>query len=192
MKTTGLGYIFDGRYDCKGEVGLMERYNYLKNGNMQQIDLTFGVDTTGKPLIPSYAELSMGFRPLSDKVETDIRVDIEKFVKSNKAYFSYLPSIALIVNGRFTFNYETGEFVPAKSDIRLYLPKIIRTDLGVTNTKGGSEPGILCEVVVRNGIGINSISIDEKVYDSYMANILKHISGVNTKDRVSYLVSRLL
>lgn len=193
MQTTGKGYIFDARYDIFNHTGLVESYKMMINKGVQNVDLTFAIDSLGKPLRPSYIDIGEGFKSVSSKIGDgdDVEEVVTKFVKSNKACIANLEDTALIVSGRFAFNFSTNEFLPDKSHFDLYLPKSVSTELGVTNTKGEPEPGILCEIV-RKDSGLNTFLINDKVYDSYINNVLKYIRGDNTKTRVSYMVSRVV
>jgi hypothetical protein len=191
MQTTSIGYVFDARKDVLKQIGLLENYKLVFNKGVQYVFLTFSIDSTGKPLIPSFIDIGEGFRPLTQKIEdNDVENSMLKFARSNKPTISTLNSTAMIVEGKFAFDRETGEFLPENALINLYIPKVCRDDLGITNTKGEAEPGILCEVV-RKTEGLNTFVVDSKIYDSYINNILKYIRGDNTKDRVSFLVSRV-
>ena len=191
MLNNALGYIFEGRYDVFKHIALMESYKVMNYDGNVNVFVTFAVDSLGNFITPSFMDAE-GLKPLSDKI-TNERTEqdaVELFVKSNKPTLAPLSQIAIIVDAKFSFNATTGEYNADNSNIRLFIPKVVKDNVGIFNQYGTSEPGIVCDEV-KSVEGLNIFKVDEKIYQGYINKVLQFVREKEIKTRVSYLISRL-
>ena len=191
MLNNALGYIFEGRYDVFKHIALMESYKVMNYDGNVNVFVTFAVDSLGNFITPSFMDAE-GLKPLSDKI-TNERTEkdaVELFVKSNKPTLAPLSQIAIIVDAKFSFNAVTGEYNADNSNIRLFIPKVVKDNVGIFNQYGTSEPGIVCDEV-KSVEGLNIFKVDEKIYQGYINKVLQFVREKEIKTRVSYLISRL-
>lgn len=188
MVVSSLGYIFNCRYDCRGSLGIMENFKVEIRGTEHIVSLTCTVDTFGNILIPAYMDLSSGLRPISDLVisEDTLYDDIDKFVRSRKAYFGKLGDFAMIAVAQLHFDIDTGAFLPNNSSVVFYVPKVVSR--GMEN--GTEFPTLICDRV-SDSCGLNTFEINKPVLDAYKANFIKGISKESTESRCYFLASRL-
>lgn len=190
MITDARGYIFEARRDVLGNYGLMESYKLMEYKGMHNVFLTFAIDNAGKPICPSYMDIGEGFKSLKEKiVDDDVKTAMEKYVKSNKPTIANLKDVGVIVDGKFSFDLETGVFKPETSNFDLYSPVSILDNI-FRNASYDLEPGICCEKLSTKK-ELNSLPMDINLYNSYITNILKYVRKDTTIDRVSFLVNRV-
>ena len=184
-----LGYIFEGRKDIKGNIGIMESYDIAFSGDVQQVSIILATDIKGNPLIPAYNDASLGFRPLVEMLNDAEPSDatVYRFTRSNKPYFGVLGAFAMLCEVKIKFNRETGEVID-EPVIYFYAPKNVIPSLQVLN--GKSVPAINCDRLSVSS-GLNTIKMHEKLLDAYKLNVLKVITQEVTTSKDVYLLSRL-
>lgn len=188
MITNHLGYIFEGRKDVKGNIGVMESYDIAFSGDVQQVTITLSTDIKGNPLIPAYSDSSLGFRPLTEMFNDAETSDatIYRFTKSNKPYFGVLGTFVMLCEIKVKFNKETGE-VLEEPTVFFYAPKNAIDSMKVIN--GKDVPAINCDRLSVSS-GLNTIEINDKLLEAYKVNVLKAITQKNTTSRDVYLLAR--
>ena len=124
MVVSHLGYLFEGRKDMKGNIGIMENYNILFSGDTQQVSVVLATDIKGNPLIPAYNDASLGFRPLVEMLSDGESHDktMYRYTKSNKPYFGVLGAFSMLCDLKIKFDRNTGELLE-EPVIHFYAPK---------------------------------------------------------------------
>lgn len=182
MLTVGnLGYIFETKIDEKNISGIKESYSFTDDieTNIRRIDALFSVDVDGNILNPSYYDRALGFVPMT------LDMDMEKFIRSNRAVYSLLPSTYLIVKVNAKVSLSTREWVDTSID--LYVPKG-RIDLSKVSDKAGV--GITCDKASSTG-KLNVFQVSDGVLAYYKQLILGQLSNIVFGDKLLYLKGRV-
>lgn len=184
-----LGYIFEGRKDIKGNIGIMESYDITFSGNVQQVSVVLATDIKGNPLIPAYSDSSLGFRPLTEMLNDAEPSDatVYRFTRSNKPYFGVLGAFVMLCEVKIKFDRETGDIIDEPL-IYFYAPKNAIPSMKVLN--GKDVPALNCDRLSVNS-GLNIIKMHEKILDAYKENVLKVLTQEATKSKDVYLLARL-
>lgn len=193
MLSNKLGYIFECRQDSKGTLGVMESYNIRFKGNIQVVSIITAIDVNGNVVVPAYNDLSLGFIPLSNLLDIDnLDESVTKFVRSNKPYFSKFGTFNLIVKADISFARDTGGLLYEDSIVNFYAPKTASTNITEINNKNNGKPvpALICDKVSVSA-GINTFPIAQELYNAYKMNFLKKFTALNTKDRISYIKTRI-
>lgn len=189
MITSDQGYIFDCRRDVQGTIGVMESYKLMYKGDDMRVSVVLTVDSTGKIVVPSNMNKSLGFRSLRELCHA--KEDVENFAKSNKPYFSVLGEFSLIVAGVIIFDKNT-KALKSTDGLSFYLPKTVSDNVpSIVDNNGNQQPALVCERVSKNK-GLNCFAVSPEIYQSYMANFLRCIDNEALEDRGSFLSSIIL
>lgn len=189
MIVNNLGYIFEGRYDCNECVGVMESFKVLFRGDEQKVTLVLAIDNSGKPIIPAYNDLSLGFKPLSSNYTDQDGVNV--FVRSNKPYFGKLGELSMIASGSIIYNKDTKEVI-STDELAFYVPKTVTNKIpDFIDRRGIQHPAIICDKL-HTSKGINTFEVSKLVYDSYMKSFVEHIDAKAAEDRNTFLGSIIL
>lgn len=188
MIVNHLGYIFEGRKDFKDNIGVIESFDVVFSGNVQQVSLLLATDIKGNPLIPAYNDVSLGFMPLSNILNEQETADatILRFTKSNKPYFGAFGSFALLCEVKIKFDRDTGEVIGIPT-VNFYAPKNTIPSLSALGK--GDKPAVNCDRLSSSS-GLNTIEVNEHLLNGYKQNVLKFITKENTKSRDLYLLAR--
>lgn len=189
MLVNTQGYVFECREDLHGAIGVMESYKLMYKGDDMRVSVVLTVDSTGKIVIPSNLNRSLGFRSLLESCKTTEQV--ENFAKSNKPYFSVLGEFSLVVAGVIIFD-KTTKGLKSTDGISFYLPKRVATDIKeIVDNNGNQQPALVCDRISTDK-GLNCFGISQEMYSSYMANFLRCLKGEALEDRGSFLSSIVL
>lgn len=189
MLVKNQGYIFECREDVHGGVGVMDSYKLMYKGDDMRVSVVLTVDSSGKIVVPSNMNRSLGFRPLTELC--DSAEAVEKFAKSNKPYFSVLGEFALVVAGVIIFDKNTKE-LKSTDGVNFYLPKTVVHNMPeIVDSNGNQQPGLVCERLSMSK-GVNTFCVSQEMYQSYMANFLRGIDATACEDRGKFLSSIVL
>lgn len=189
MITNDQGYIFECRRDVRDAIGVMESYKLMYKGDDMRVSVVLTVDSTGKVVVPSNMNKSLGFRSLRELCQT--KEQVENFAKSNKPYFSVLGEFSLIVAGVIIFD-KNSKALKSTDGLSFYLPKTVSDTIkDVTDNNGNQQPALVCERVSKSK-GLNCFAVSPEIYESYMANFLRCIDSGALEDRGSFLSSIIL
>lgn len=189
MIVNNLGYIFESRYDCNESVGVMESFKVLFKGDEQRVTIVLAIDNSGKPVIPAYNDLSLGFKPLSTNCQDKEGVDT--FVRSNKPYFGKLGEFSMIASGTIIFNKETKEVISV-DELAFYVPKTVSSKIPEFIDKRGTQhPAIICDKFNYTR-GLNNFEVSKLIYDSYLQSFVANIDAKAAEDRSTFLSSIIL
>ena len=70
MVVDGYGFKFDVKTDILGQLGIKESYGVSYRADTIRLSLTCTVDSKGSIVMPEINNISLGFKPLSEKVSS--------------------------------------------------------------------------------------------------------------------------
>jgi len=122
MIQTSRGYVFEIKKNLKTMqngvdgngrqytlYGVKEEFVVSFKGDLEKVNLTFGLDGAFDVMRPAFYDVNIGLTPLSSIIRHDNVVDdLLKFGKSNRATYSVCPTLICNVNGKL--NRVTGEW----------------------------------------------------------------------------------
>lgn len=186
MVRNNIGFFFEGRKDGNGDIGIIETYKVVNNGNEKHLTLTCVLDNAGHILLPAVNNLSLGFTPINKVYTTHEELDV--FVKSNRAFFGKVGEFALVGYGTVVLDNTTKECISFKN-FNFYVPKTILEDPNVAvDAKGNIVPVLLCEKVSTID-ELNSFKVSKLIYSAYQNSFLQDLSTIDVSSKFSYLSS---
>lgn len=189
MLINSQGYIFECREDSRNRYGVMNGYKLMYRDDELKVTLTLTVDSTGKLVVPSNINRSLGFRSLREQCNTI--ADVEQFARSNKPCFSVLGEFFLVVAGTIIFDKTTKE-VRSTDELGFYVPKTVsHTVREFIDKNSVQQPGLVCEKC-SVGKGLNCFTVSADIYNAYLTNFLKSLDVSALEDRGQFLASIIL
>lgn len=192
MHIKNVGYIFDCRYDCYKNVGVIDSFDIMFKMGIQNVKLVTAVDAYGKIIKPVYSDTCDGFSSLDKLISKEtFDKDLERFIKSHKMFFSKLGDFAMIVVADLKFDQTTGAFLEEKSLINFYVPKYVDDNIPEVVSHGAKqEPAVVCDRVSDTD-GVNTMVIKSSLYQNYRSSFLADLTANCTVDKKNYLSFRL-
>lgn len=189
MVISSIGYLFEGRRDVGGGVGLVEKYVQSGKVNARNVKLVCGIDMGGAMVKPAYEDLGHGFLPLSARLTQGSLVeDVERFIKSNKPFYNKFGEFAMIADISVDFYPDDTSY-----SINLYTPKFVTYDISLDRGKGvteGDTPVIVCDLIDDRD-GVNVFAVDKDILRGYRSKIMSLVTSENTESKLRYLLMRV-
>ena len=181
------GYVFDGKYDCNGDLGIMGNYKVTYKGDCLTANILWFVDVTGKLVAPAYMDMINGFAPISsDWVESaeTFDADMLRFVKSNKPYFCSIPKDVITCNLRLKFDEEGN--ILEDSEYEFFVPRKAQLE---KSPDGKTSAKWVCEKLVAGKANEDMFlwHQEEAVLNGYIERIKQQLTKEICQDRLSFL-----
>lgn len=190
MLRNNLGYIFECKRDSKGNVGIKESFNFSYRDDIQKVSAIFGIDMSGNILIPSYLDKSTGLTSLCNLVSADtLDIDIDKFVRSNRATYSLGSVTYLICSVEAKISKSRHEWLSDDLRINFYVPRMSKP-LGKLMNNSSDGWGIVCDIAASSG-KINTFHVSEGVLSGYRQLVLTQLKDIIVGNKKDYLSGRL-
>lgn len=173
MVVDGYGFKFDVRTDILGQLGIKESYGVSYRADTIRLSLTCTVDSKGSIVMPEINNISLGFKPLSDKVSS--KDELAKFIRSNKPVFGRLDNMGMIASGVLMFGKDDLSVV-STDEFNFFIPKKVTEDSTL----------VICDKVSSSS-GVNMFKVSEVVLEAYKTALVGCLNEDAIRSREGFL-----
>lgn len=191
MIANSMGFLFDCRVDCNGDLGIVNSFKMIHSSisKVKTVHITCAVDNVGNIVMPAYNDLCYGFKPMNTMYTTP--EDIKRFCSSHKLYFNKFGTFIMIVSGSFDLNESTGEVVNTQN-LKFYVPRQVLMNSKLTfDTANNPVPAVVCDRLDVNN-GFNCIGVPPLVFSAYYQSFLQQFNLKNIETKNAFLESIVL
>ena len=199
MFITKLGYVFECRKDCQGNLGFLESYKVQYSATTTTVNITCGIDANGNLADLFMLDTLQGFRTVASKVEESpsVKEGLEKFIRSNRAVLGVVPNAINILVAKLVFDNQFNSLILDKSVINFYTPCKVLEDISIVvpaDKLKRETPclGVLTKILVA-GVSESSTTFGttKVVLDAYRQAAIRNLPFSVVKDKESYYNARI-